>query len=180
MKKRISIDTIMGWNPCSDWPRERIAKLFGRRKYYSAMEILDAKQIPLGDRIWVVLHKEIISERDMRLFACACAERALKRERKAGHDPDPRCWNAVKVSRLFANGMATAKELATARDAARAAAWAAAWDAARDAARDAAWAAAWDAARAAVRAAARDAAWAAARAAEQKWQVARLQKIIGG
>lgn len=42
------------------------------------------------------------------------------------------------------------------RDAARAAAWAAAWDAARDAARAAAWDAAWDAARDAVWDAARD------------------------
>ena len=46
---------------------------------------------------------------------------------------------------------------------ARAAAWAAAWDAARDAARAAAWAAAWDAAWDAARDAAWAAAWAAAR-----------------
>ena len=58
------------------------------------------------------------------------------------------------------------------RDAARAAAGAAAWDAARAAARDAAWAAAWDAARAA----ARDAAWAAARdesLRDAAWDAAR-------
>ena len=56
-------------------------------------------------------------------------------------------------------------KLAAARDAARAAAWAAAGDAAWDAARAAAWAAAWAAARAAARDAARAAAWAAAGAA---------------
>ena len=67
-----------------------------------------------------------------------------------------------------------------ARDAARAAAWAAArdaaWDAARAAARDAAWAAAWAAARDAARAAAWAAAWAAARDAAwwaAAWAAAR-------
>ena len=95
-----------------------------------------------------------------RLFAADCAERALKRERKAGREPDPRSWAAVTAAREFARGEISA--------AARAAAWAAAWAAAGAAARAAAWDAAWAAARAA--------AW----AAEKKWQTKRLFEYLDG
>ena len=144
------------------------------------------------------------TERAARLFATDCAERALRREREAGREPDARSWRAVAVARAFVRGEATDVELAAARDAARdaaraatwaaagAATWAAAGAAARDAARaatrDAAGAAAgaatWAAARAAARDAARDAARAAARAAardaERAWQTERLWALLEG
>lgn len=144
------------------------------------------------------------TSRELRLFACDCAERALVRERDAGREPDPRSWEAIRVARAYANGEAT--------DAAREAAWAAARHAAWAAARHAAWvgsaaasAAAWaacaaarDAASAAARhaagaawaaasAVARDAAWDAsdaARSDEVAWQRARLAEyldpLVGG
>ncbi len=132
-------------------------------------------------------HRKVLwmadADKALRLFACDCAEEACR----VADQPDERSLNAIRVSRLCAEGEATTGELAAARaaaraaamtaarDAARDAAWAAAWAAARDAAWDAARAAAWDAARAAAmtaaRAAARDAAWDAARAAA--WDAAR-------
>jgi hypothetical protein len=122
----------------------------------------------------------------LRLFACDCAERALKRERDAKRETDVKSWAAIEAARKFADGKITIYELAAARDASWAAARAASWDAARDAARAAAWAASWDAASAAAWAAARDAARAAARAAasaaawaaEKKRQRSHFEKII--
>ena len=76
------------------------------------------------------------NERSTRLFACDCAEHALRRIVK----PDQRSIDAIAIARRFANGKATEAELAAARDAAGAAArdaWAAAWAAAGAAARDA-------------------------------------------
>ena len=70
--------------------------------------------------IWMVDVERILHE-----FACWCAEGALKAERKAGREPDPRSWEAIKVKRRWLEGKATDKELAAARAAARAAAWAA-------------------------------------------------------
>jgi len=61
------------------------------------------------------------NERTARLFACDCATRVLKAERKAGHEPDQRSRDAVKVARRYAEGKATEQELI----AARVAAWAA-------------------------------------------------------
>ena len=100
------------------------------------------------------------TERTARLFACACAERALTRIA----EPDPRSVEAVRVARLYADGGASQKELA--------AAGVAAWDAARAAAWDAAWAASGDAAGAA----SGDAAW----DAERIWQTARLMEYLRG
>jgi hypothetical protein len=117
---------------------------------------------------------ETWTETSARLFAVACARRALERERTAGREPDARSWGALDVATAYTRGSASQEDLA----AAWAAAGAAAWDAARDAARAAAGAAAWDAARAA----ARDAAWAAAGAAawdaERAWQTDALMRVL--
>ena len=76
-----------------------------------------------------------VGERILHEFACWCAEQALKRERKAGREPDPRSWQAIETKRKWLRGEASDQELYAARDAARAAARDAAWAAARDAAR---------------------------------------------
>ena len=71
----------------------------------------------------------VTTEQNLLLFACDCAEDALHLfEDKYPDDPRPR--NAIETSRRFANGEATREELAAARAATRAAAWAA-WDSAR-------------------------------------------------
>jgi hypothetical protein len=146
---------------------------------------------------------EAWNERNLRHFACDCAERVLPLFEQ-GYPNDTRPRVAITTARRFADGLATSKELAAARaaawaaagDAARAAAWAAAGDAAGDAAWAAGWAAARAAAWAAARAAAWDAAWDdawddagdaaraaawdAARAAETSWQIERLTAYLDG
>lgn len=80
--------------------------------------------------LWVATREGVLTDRELRLLAVwAC--------RQVQHlMTDPRSIAAVDVAERFANGQATADELA----AARAAAWDAAWDAAGAAARAAAWA----------------------------------------
>jgi hypothetical protein len=117
-------------------------------------------------------------------FACWCAEGALKRERKAGREPDKRSWDAIKTKRRWLRGNASDDELAAASTAARDAAGAAASAAASTAASTAAWAAAsaaastaaWDAASTAASAAASTAAWDAARDAQNR----KLTKMLEG
>ncbi len=117
--------------------------------------------------LWVATRKKVLADQDLRLFAVFCA-------RQVQHlMTDQRSINAINVAEKFANGQATAEQLAAASAAARAAARsgasdaasAAASDAARVGASGAAWAAAMAAVRAVARAAASDAAWYAARAA---------------
>ena len=87
--------------------------------------------------------------RTLHEFALWCAERALKAERKAGREPDPRSWRALRVKRAWLDGKASDQELHAASDAARSTASDKAWSAASGAARRAAREAAWDRARAA-------------------------------
>ena len=117
------------------------------------------------------------NDRNLRLFACDCAERVLPIFEKYYPD-DKRTRQAIETARRYANGEATQKELAAARAAAGAAVWAAAWAAAGDAAGDAARAAAGDAAGAAAWDAASPEAWDAAVATERAWQQQRLMQYL--
>jgi hypothetical protein len=141
----------------------------------------------LQDALWALRCVEG-HDREIRLMACDFAESVVHLTN------DERCLNAIKVSRYYANGLATSEELDAASGAATAAARAAdsdasyaaraaasttAWAAARDAvvyARDArvAWAAASTTARTARDA--RVAAWAAAREEEEKKQIEIFKK----
>ena len=74
------------------------------------------------------------ASRELHLFACWCATKALDREEAAGRKVDPRSRRAIEVKLLWLDGKATDEDL----DAALAAAWDAAaldadaWDAAWD------------------------------------------------
>ena len=74
------------------------------------------------------------------LFACDCTSRALRREHRAGREPDKRSWEALRVAHRYVEGQATKQELTAAAVAAKAA-WAAiqdpGWTAGKTAARSA-------------------------------------------
>jgi hypothetical protein len=112
------------------------------------------------------------------VFASDCAWRALERERRAGREPDSRCWAAVEAARRFASD--PSDENRNAADAAYAACAAyadAAYAAYASCAASAACAAYADAAYADAAYAARAAGVAAA--AERAWQSRRLRSLIG-
>ena len=156
--KTFTIEDIRSWKPCYDPSRHLPEGWSG-----PALDILKHETIPAQDKLWVVARESLISAKTLRLYAVWCA-RQVQHLMK-----DSRSIAALDVAERYANGSASDEDLAAARDAAWAAAWAArdaAWDT-RDAARAAALATAWDAraaawaAWAAARDAARDAAWAA-------------------
>jgi hypothetical protein len=162
------------------WAAEKLYVMETRGKIITGDDKIVAQEARLLSEV------EAWNDRNLRLFACDCAERTLPLfETERPDDTRPR--QAIETARRFADGKATREELDAARaaawdavwDAAGAAAGAAAWDAARAAAWDAAWAAAWDAAWAAAWDAARAAAWDAAWDAESKWQVQHLAGVLG-
>jgi hypothetical protein len=185
-----TVDDIMAERPCDDYTREVVAELVGDGITAVQCAALD---IPIEDRLWAIIYVWL-DDRQRRLFAADCAERALECERAAGRERDERSWEAIRVARAYARGGSTDEELDAAWDAAwdgamdARAARAAAQSAARDAraawaawaaARDAAWYAAWAATRdGAMDARAARAAWAAARAAELRWQIDRALEYI--
>lgn len=127
--RSVTIDQVMEWGPCEAYSRERLVELAAGRDRLTAADIADL-HIPVEDRLWAVLHEELIPNAQLRLLACQFAETALIAARDRGRNPDPRSWAAIEVGRRHALGVATNEELAAAWAAARAAARDAAWDAA--------------------------------------------------
>ena len=164
----IKMAAIRDANPCvNGW--KKLKTSYPDVAEVTLLQVLESNG--LDDALWCLRVVEG-RDREMRLFAVACARRVQHLM------TDSRNVAALDVAERFANGEATREELAAARaaagDAARAAAGDAAWAAAGAAAGDAAWDAAWAAAGAAARAAASDAARAAARATarEAAWAAA--------
>jgi hypothetical protein len=120
-----TVDDIMASEPCDDYTRQRVSDLVGDGITAAQCATLD---IPIEDRLWGLINAWM-DDRQRRLLACDCAERALLLERDAGREPDKRSWEAIRVARAYAWGGATDEDLA--------AAWYAAGDATRDGARDA-------------------------------------------
>jgi len=157
----ITLQQIRDFNPCYD-----PTKYLPENWQGTALDILNVTDCPADDRLWVVLRKEFLSDKSLRLFAVWCARQALA---IPGNESEV-CSNTCDVAERYANGNATNEELAAARAAARDAARDAAWAAARDAA--------WAAARAAARDAARDVAWAAAWDAARAAQIEKLKEFL--
>lgn len=160
---KTTLNKIRACSPCTNgW--EKLLRTLGKTKAdddpLDLLTVLDSNGF--DDALWCMRAVDG-HDRELRLYAVWCA-------RQVEHlMTDQRSLDALKFAELFANGEATAEELAAAWGAGRAAARAAAEDAAEAAARDAAQAAAedaaWAAARAAGEAAARGASWGAGRAA---------------
>ncbi len=129
------------------YTNDRLAALFDRPM--TVLEVLTRTDgawadVSARDRFWVFSRPGAATPRVQRLVACFAAE--------LRHPSNPRAIEAIRVARRFANGQATATELAVAQAALlagidngeswadAAAAWVAAWRSAA-AARGAAWAA---------------------------------------
>ncbi|WP_395007311.1 hypothetical protein [Undibacterium sp.] len=157
---KTTLNQIRACSPCeSGWKKllANIGKTKSDDEPLSIIAILDSNG--LDDALWCLRAVEAY-EREKRLYAVRCA-RAVQHLMT-----DQRSIDAIDVAERFANGEATADELADAMDAASYAAWSA-----MDAARSAAWSAS-DAARSdessaawSARDAARAAAWSARDAA---------------
>ena len=176
--RRYTVNNVMAANPCkNNYPRKRIEQLFAGQDYLT-LDDLPELDIPDKDKLWTLINV-VSDDRQRRLLAADCAERALLREREAGREPDPRSWRATDVARKFAEGQASHEELMAAGAAANAAMVDACSDA--DASEvpemvDAAWAA-W----AAMAADAAASAWifaadSTARRDELKWQLERAME----
>lgn len=175
---KTTLNKIREHSPCeSGWKKllTNLNKTKADDEPLSLITILDSNG--LDDALWC-LRAVKGHEKEIRLYVVWCA-------RQVQHlMTDKRSLKALDVAESFANGAATAAELAATRVAAgdaaeiaRAAAWEATWAAAGVAARAAAeaavaatWAAAWDSAEAAV--------WVAARAATRVAQEKEFRRVF--
>ena len=137
--KIIKTKDVLSFDPCARWTKKRLQKLDPEDKGLTPLQICDL-DINTEDILWLLLRPEIIPENDLHELACIFAERALRKERKAGREPSQASWEAIAAKRKWLKKEINDSELKEKRDAAAADA------AAADAAADAAYAAADDAA----------------------------------
>ena len=181
---KITRELLRRW--CAGYDDERVAALVPEAGL-TPLEFSEL-EIPVEDRMWVLLREEVIPARELRLLACGWAEGAC---RAAGWN-DERSLNAIAVARRFSVGEATEAELSAAEDAAwkaRSAAWSAAksaWSPRGAAAESAAAASGADRAAAAAWWSVAGAAWSEADAEVAAWAerladvVRMLRKTEGG
>ena len=113
--KTFTIEDIRSWEPCYD-PAKHLPEDWEG----TALDILKLEDIPVGDRLWVVLREDLLDDRTLRLFAVLCAKQARHLMK------DERSLKALDVAQAYLEGEASEDDLASATDAAHAAATAAA------------------------------------------------------
>ena len=121
--KKFNLNDLRKMNPCYD-PNRFLSEDFNG----TILDILDHKEIPFKDKLWVICRNDFVSDKLMRLFAVYSYRQTLEFIK----NPDPRSIEAANIAEKFANGEV--------EDSARSAAWSAAWSAA-ESARSAAWSA---------------------------------------
>lgn len=171
MKKLITIDDLLRWGVCRyacrhacrdlDHLRAEFRKRAKNKQAFRVSSIPNL-DISAADKVWLYLHEEIMTERQLRLFAVSCAKRELRMYERVQNN-DKRVRNYIKITKRFLDGEATVAELERVSD-----------TAARDAIRYADEATLYATAR-----------WnnrsdRAARVGEREWQVALIQDILGG
>jgi hypothetical protein len=115
MEKTISNAIIRKFHPCYD-PSKFITD---ENEELPIKEWIGKyrKVVPAKDILWLLLRREFLSEKDLRLFAVWCAREALKLIK----EPNKRIVDACNVVERYANGKATKEELLAAANATRAA-----------------------------------------------------------
>ena len=113
----ITTEQIMSWNPCDRYNESIVSGLIGDGK--TPIEITEL-EIPIEDRLWVLLRPDIIPEMALHSIACDFAQEV------AHLNTDPRVQTAFDAKRKWIAGQISDKELEAAREAAMEAAGAAA------------------------------------------------------
>jgi hypothetical protein len=123
--RRYTVDDVMKWKPCCRGAN--IKGLFDRRRSVTLVDMLSSAKLDDSEAIWCACRA--MDDRQHRLFACDSAESVVHLTTDLG------VAACIAVSRRYADGLATDKELC--RAAASAAASASASEAASEAAADA-------------------------------------------
>ncbi len=113
--KLITVKDIMAWSPCGQYSQSRVETLIGSGK--TPVEIL-ALDIPLKDRLWAILRKEVFPGVSLRLIACDLGEAVLPiwenwaKDHVPEHLDAPR--RAIETAVLYADGLADEEKLSAA------------------------------------------------------------------
>jgi len=110
MTTKVTVDQVLGWNPCGPYTRTVIEDLIGIDATTEELRNLD---IPAADRFWVLVH--LLSESDCYLLAADLAEQLI--EVLSVHHASAR--NIVNMLRKYARGRASSEDMKVAWQAAQ-------------------------------------------------------------
>ena len=102
---KITKDLLKDWFCCYD--DDQLKAVFGRKRGFTPQEIFELK-IPIKDRIWVLLHEEVIPLPVLHELCCKFAERYSK---KCDEYTKARYAEAIKAKRAWLAGGITTEEL---------------------------------------------------------------------
>ena len=108
MLKQLNIESILAWKPCYHPSKHLPENWTG-----TIINLLDNKDIPHGDRIW--LATKYLPLRDIQEFAIWCARQAFKSK---GVEVNKASRNAIDVAESYLYGNASLDELIEAKNAA--------------------------------------------------------------
>jgi hypothetical protein len=74
--KKITVDEIMSWEPCEEYPKSRVIELFSGRERITPVDVLKM-DIPYFDKLWTVLRPEIFRDIDLQFMACDFVESVI-------------------------------------------------------------------------------------------------------
>lgn len=119
MSKTFDNEFIKSLHPCTVGWKNLI-------KHYpnwsgTPLEFLELENIPIKDKQWLFLREEFLTDKELHLYACFCAESVLHIfEKKYPNYKRPR--QAIEAKKKWLNNKISGRELSTARRAARVAA----------------------------------------------------------
>jgi len=108
---KITTDRIMSFRPCASWPRARVEAAVEAAGGDLATLL---RTIPEQDALWLVLREDFIPAPALHELACKYAEDVLPIF-EAAHPNDKRPREAIEISRSWARGDITYKQLEEAR-----------------------------------------------------------------
>jgi hypothetical protein len=108
---KITTDLIMDLKPCYQWPRARVERAVDAA---GGDLVTLLRSIPPEDALWMVLREDFIPAPALHELACKYAEDALAAF-EAAHPNDKRPRDAIEISRSWARGDITDKQLEEAR-----------------------------------------------------------------
>ena len=111
---KVTIELIRSFSPCYDpvtgldHDGQSVNEGYLPENYEATiLEFLRHPKIPAQDKIWVILRRDFIRNKTLRIFAVWCAREAIKLEPNA----NPICVNAINTAEAYAYGQADWSEL---------------------------------------------------------------------
>ena len=90
---------------------EQFKQMSAKRKLWNAFDVLELTDMKAKDKLHTLLRPDFLPTLMIHEFGCQCAELAIG----LVYVPDERSLNAIRMKRLWMEGLATDFELATAR-----------------------------------------------------------------